>query len=217
MRISKRTVALLAVFSITGTVISLLILWTCSRQPLRRITEHWDRGSLAGWQSYGGVWSARDGFLRDTLGARGDKILFGSERWTNYTVESEMRFDSDPAGLHWGDAGLLLRVTDPEIGVDSYNGYYVGVSYADRLLFIGKATYAWNRLAWTPVPALQKGRWYKLRASAKGCFVSAELATEEGALNQVSFYDADCRIERGSPGLRTFDLQTSWRNVTVSP
>ncbi len=190
---------------------------TSSHRPLHRVTDQWSSDNLEGWQAYGGVWSARNGVLSDSLGARGDKILVGSNRWTDYTVAATMRFDSDPKGLRWGDSGLLLRVTDPDIGVDSYNGYYVGVSYNDRLLFIGKATYAWNRLAWVPIPKLEKERWYRLKASAKGCFLSAQLSPEDGATEQVSFYDTDCRSKQGAAGLRTFNLQTSWRDFSISP
>ena len=173
--------------------------------------------TLGGWRTYGGTWTLNEGILDNLSGARGDKAVTGSENWSDYEVESDLRLNADPADSLWGDAGVIFRVTDPSIGVDSYDGYYVGIGSEGDLLVLGRANYSWARLNTTPlgVPA-RRGKWFHLRVLAKGCYFEAtaeELSTHTRAT--LSFFNHDCSKRSGAAGVRTYGLPASWRNFVV--
>ncbi len=59
-----------------------------------------------------------NGSMRNDSDERGAKLLTGSSRWTDYSVEADVML----LGLG-GDAGLMLRSGHEEQGVDAYTGY----------------------------------------------------------------------------------------------
>lgn len=185
--------------------------------PIMSFRDHFTTGDANGWKVYGGSWEIQDGVFRNLTAARGDKAVIGSDRWTDYTINTDIRFDSDPGGMHWGDAGVILRVTNPAVGVDSYDGYYVGIGFEDKVLFIGRANYAWNRLAISNLRGPVKlASWYHLTVRAKGCYIEASVAPVGiKTSTSVSYYDESCQQRAGAVGVRTFSVQASWRNFRV--
>jgi hypothetical protein len=217
--LTKRTI--LAVAASAGAILIIAAIWPLifNHAPMGTFHDSFSHGDVKEWKTYGGVWELRDGTFRNLTAARGDKAVTGSERWTDYTVTSDLRFDSDPQGMHWGDAGVILRVTQPSVGVDSYDGYYVGIGIEDRVLFIGRANYAWNRLATSSFhDAVKLGKWYRLSVKAKGCYLEASATDHDtNTVTSVSYYDEGCRQRAGAVGLRTFSVQASWRDFQVGP
>ncbi len=172
---------------------------------------------MSDWRFYGGSWAVNDGMLENLSSARGDKAITGSERWRDYIVETDLRLDADPADSMWGDAGVLLRVSDPSIGVDSYDGYYAGIGSEGSVLLLGRANYTWVRLGSAPlgVPA-RKGSWFHLKVLVKGCYFEAsarDLLT--GTQSRLTYFDADCTKQAGAVGIRSFGMPACWRDFVV--
>lgn len=174
-------------------------------------------GELRGWSVYGGSWQAGDEILQNITAGRGDKVVLTDKHWSNYRLDTDIRIDSVSEGMHWGDAGVIMRVSDPAVGVDSYQGYYLGVGFDDQILFIGKAGYSWNRLASSRLnDRVSVGTWYHLSAQIEGCSIEAEITSDGHAPTKVSYYDENCRQRTGSVGLRTFNVQATWRNFVLT-
>jgi hypothetical protein len=137
---------------------------------------------------------------------------------TNYRISADVRFDLLFSETHYGDAGLVIRTTDPEQGVDSYQGYYAGLRPDEQTLVLGRASYDWrpleiDKLA-TPVLA---GTWYHLELSAQGCKLTVTATPEGGRpATRIGYEDNRCLTE-GVAGLRSFYAQASWRNVKIEP
>jgi Domain of Unknown Function (DUF1080) len=175
------------------------------------------KNDLSAWKVYGGSWTVNDGILDNLSGARGDKAVTGSERWTDYVVETDIRLNADPADSMWGDAGLILRVTDASIGVDSYDGYYVGLGSEGSVLLLGRANYAWARLSAVPLAVpVKRGAWMHLKVLAQGCYFEAT-ARDEATHSQsrLTYFDQDCAKKSGAAGVRVYGLPASWRNFEV--
>lgn len=217
------------VLAVSGAVALLAIAgalyyWFVQGALLRPYRDSFRNGDISEWKTYGGSWRVNDGILENLSGERGDKAVTGSPRWGDYVVGTDIRLNADPVDWLWGDAGVMLRVTDPSIGVDSYDGYYVGIgSYYrangsdDSVLLIGRANYTWTWLGEVPlgVPA-KRDSWFHLEVLAKGCYFEAtarELAS--GVQARLTYFDHDCAKLSGSVGVRTHGLPTSWRNFTV--
>jgi hypothetical protein len=173
--------------------------------------------SLDQWHAYGGDWHMADGVMTDRSSGRGDKIVAGPKDYGNYVVSAEMRFDSMPGDPQFGDAGLLLRVQDPAIGVDAHRGYYVGLRPDDHTLLIGAHSFSFREVATTPFPhEIHTGRWYRLTFASEGCTFHAsvvDLETDDKA--EVSYVEQSCTPLQGQVGLRSYYAKASWRRLKV--
>jgi len=81
--------------------------------------------------------------------------------FTNFTYEADISVGSK------GDAGLIFRVSKPDIGADAYCGYYAGISSEHSALEFGCASNAWQPIASVPM-TFAPNRFYHLRVQAIG-------------------------------------------------
>ncbi len=173
--------------------------------------------SAANWQAYGGDWALENGIYTDRVNGRGDKLVGGPQNYGNYSVATDLRFDTEPGDPRFGDAGLLLRVQNPRIGVDAHQGYYAALRLDDHALIIGAMNFSFRELATTPFPhAIHAMHWYRLTFTARECtfHVQAEdLQTREGAT--LSYVEHDCSPIRGQVGVRSYYSRASWRDLQV--
>jgi len=174
-------------------------------------------GSLAAWQPISGRWTERADVLSNSNYGRGDMLIARHGQGTNYRISADLRFDLLFSDTQYGDAGLVIRATDPEQGVDSYQGYYAGLRPAEQTVVLGRASYDWHQLEAiklaTPVSA---GTWYNLDISAQGCKITVTATPDGGRLaTRIEHQDPQCLTE-GAPGLRSFYAQASWRNIKIT-
>ncbi|WP_042391799.1 ricin-type beta-trefoil lectin domain protein [Streptacidiphilus carbonis] len=165
-----------------------------------------------GWTQYGGSWSASGGSYTETSGGSGgNKSVTGSTGWTDYTLEGDVQLGSVGAN---GNAGFLLRTTDPSSGTDSSNGYYIGAGTSS--LTIGREGYGWTQLAATAIPGgLASGSWYHLTVQVSGCTVSVQGRPAGSWSNPAYLSVNDCTFSHGSVGVRDFNTTAAWRDLTV--
>lgn len=170
-------------------------------------------GSLKAWTPYGGTWEILSGSIHNNSAERGAKLVTGSSRWTDYTLQVDLRFD----GNH-GDMGVIVRANDEEEGVDAYRGYYAGLRTTDGTLVIGSADYGW--LEARPVAmsgGVTDSTWYRLTVTSYQCWIAAEsqnLTTLQTAW--VVLEQHPC-VRSGKIGLRSVATGGSWRNISIAP
>jgi len=126
--------------SLCGVVtVGLLLLWRSSGYRQLPYHDSFSVGKADEWESYDGTWRVVDSAVRNDSDARGSKFMTGSPKWTDYLTEADLQLLGDR-----GDAGLIVRSTDEEQGVDSYSGYYIGLRAQDGFLIIGRADHWWS-------------------------------------------------------------------------
>ena len=171
-------------------------------------------GSASGWNTYNGSWSVSGGsYVNSTVDNNGDKAVTGSPTWDNYTLQADVQITSSG-----GDAGLNFRVTNPAAGLDSLNGYYVGVDATNGILVLGRESYGWTALQTMTLPGgVSTGTWYHLTAQAIGCTLTVS-AQPVGSTTVTGFtyIDSGCSFPAGAIGVRSHLASASWRNVNVS-
>lgn len=164
------------------------------------------------WTSIGGKWEVADGVVKSESVERGSKILAGSSHWSNYTLTADLGFTGVAA-----DMGLIVRSNDESEGVDSYNGYYVGLRSLDGSLVVGRSNYGWVEARPVYMPGgVHPYVWYRLRVTAYGCQIAASaqnLTTLQTAW--IAFEDGSC-VRTGRVGLRSLNDNGLWRNVSVT-
>jgi hypothetical protein len=125
-------------------------------------TENFDSTWSQRWTVFGGNWSARNGTLSTVPGsANGAKALATQTAFTNFTYEGDVSVGAV------GNAGLIFRVTRPDIGADAYCGYYAGINAQNARLEFGYASNSWHALTNVPMP-FTANTFYHLKIQALG-------------------------------------------------
>lgn len=174
--------------------------------------------SMTGWQPISGRWSSSSGTITNANYGRGDMLIAAHSQAADYKISADIRFDLLFTDTHFGDAGLVIRATDPEPGVDSYQGYYAGLRPDDQSVVLGRASYDWHELRAARLASpIAVGNWYHLEISANGCRLVVLATPENGDLpTRIDYQDAQC-LRSGVAGLRSFYAQADWRNVRITP
>ena len=171
------------------------------------------KGHADEWKAFGGTWELVDGAMRNDSDERGAKLLTGLTSWRDYSVDADVML----LGLG-GDAGLVLRSSDEEQGVDAYTGYYAGLRTIDNSLVLGRAGHGWMEV-WDRLNpqrfTIRPTQWYHLRFLAYGCQLAASVTIPpQTAPTTIAVTDADC-VRSGRAGLRSYASGGIWRNVVA--
>jgi len=176
--------------------------------------------NLNNWQSFGGTWIVKNGVIRNDSDERGAKIVTGSPYWRNYSVEADIQLLGSE-----GDAGLIIRSSDEQTGVDAYKGYYAGLRgresqmNTDESLILGKADYQYTEMQYVRLPSgVAPFRWYHLKVLVYGCHIVASVtsALHPDRTYTASAFDAGC-YKKGRIGLRSYASGGVWKNIRISP
>ncbi len=165
-----------------------------------------------GFAEYGGAWEASEGVVSVTTSVAGSKALWGAESWEDYRVEADVKLDAS------GQAGLLIRVTDPSTGGDAHTGYYVGIESSSNNLVFGFQDNSWTSIASSSVTGnVSTDVWYHVSVAVDGCDfeISSQPADLSSAATTISQTVSSCETA-GAPGLRSHYTTASWRDIAVS-
>lgn len=173
--------------------------------------------AMTGWQPISGRWSSSANTITNANYGRGDMLIATHSQGVNYSISADIRFDLLFADTHYGDAGLVIRTTDPQLGVDSYQGYYAGLRPDDQSVVLGRASFDWHELRVVRLASpIAVGNWYHLQISADGCHLTVTAAPQaSGPPTRIDYQDDHC-LGDGVAGLRSFYAQASWRNVRIT-
>jgi signal transduction histidine kinase len=163
-----------------------------------------------GWIPFGGAWRSETQSIVGDSEDRGQKLMNGSPSWTNYFVEADVRL----LGIY-GDAGIIIRSTGEEEGVDSYHGYFAGIRNMDNSFLLGRADYGWNLFLAKPVHPNVSG-WYHIKLLAFECSIAAEITNAAG-LKEVSYANDPHCLTQGRFGLKSYETSAEWKNVQIGP
>ena len=169
-----------------------------------------ERANQAGWQAFGGTWQVVDGAMQNISDDRGAKLMNGSRDWHNYVVEADVQLLGES-----GDAGFVIRASNEEVGVDSYDGYFAGIRDADETLIMGRADYGWHEMQTIPIhTGVHAATWYHLKVLAYECTLVASATTNGGEVTTANFEDENCLTE-GRFGLQSYSTGAVWKNLEV--
>lgn len=167
--------------------------------------------------TYGGTWTF-DG-QRETIADapqsdQGDKNVL-NRTWTDMTMTGDVRMTGRPtAGV---DAGFIVRVSSPTVGLDALRGYSVAIS--GTRLKVGRQQNGYYEPAGADLPrGPVQNEWWHLTVAVTGCTVTATAAPSAGGTaTQVSTTFTNCNASTGAVGLRTHSVTAEWRNIAVTP
>lgn len=202
--------------AIAGSVVIVAIalgVFAYLRSPGRDLPykDSFAAGTADEWNAFGGTWGVYGGGMRNDSDERGAKLMTGSPYWRNYFVEADVKLLGGD-----GDAGLIIRASNVEDGVDSYSGYYAGLRTRDGRLALGRAEHGWQEDDTAPVAGgVHAFQWYHLKLLAYGCHIAASATfPSTGQTTAVAITDKGC-LKSGMIGLRSYSAGGEWRNVVA--
>ena len=171
-----------------------------------------------GWLPISGNWTIRGEVVSNAHYGRGDMMIIRHPNGSDYRISADVRFDLLFQETHYGDAGLIIRTTDPQPGVDSYKGYYAGLRPDSQTVVLGRASWDWRLLQEAKLATpVSSGDWYHLELAAHGCDLEVTaIPPGHGAATQLRYHDPGC-LTSGVAGLRSFYADASWRDVKIVP
>jgi len=159
-----------------------------------KFTEDFDSSWSQRWTVFGGNWLARGGSLSTMpASANGAKALAMATEFTNLVCEANVSVGEK------GDAGLVFRVSKPDIGADAYCGYYAGINVLDSRVQIGCVNNGWHALASAPM-IFRTGKSYHLRIQAQGSHLQVFVGENANPILDVH----DDHFSNGMVGVRDF-------------
>ncbi|HXS69253.1 MAG TPA: beta-L-arabinofuranosidase domain-containing protein [Candidatus Polarisedimenticolia bacterium] len=185
--------------------------WLGNRKTANSFSETFDSHWSERWTVFGGNWSARGGALSTMpASANGAKALAMETAFTNFTYEGDVSVGP------LGNAGLIFRVTKPDIGSDAYCGYYVGINSQESQLEFGCASNSWHSITNTPM-TFTPNRYYHLKIEAAGPHIRVFVTNMELPVLDVR----DGEFAGGMIGVRDFCTDgnrslSSFSNLTAS-
>jgi hypothetical protein len=200
--------------ALTIALVAAILMWTWSRSDRANRNRY---ESMDGWQQISGRWTGQAGVFTNSNYGRGDMLIAQRSQGANYRIAADVRFDLLFPETHYGDAGLVIRTTDPQQGVDSYQGYYAGLRPDNQTVVLGRASFDWHQLASSPLATpVSVGSWYRIDLSARGCKLTVTVTPVDNRAPTLINYDDDHCLASGVAGLRSFYAQASWRNIKIS-
>ena len=183
------------------------------RAPNLPYHDSFSRGAAGEWVSYGGAWQISNGMALNRSDEFGAKLMTGSSQWTDYQLNADLKLIG-----HGGDVGVLVRAGNAGRGVDTYNGYYIGLRSSDSALVIGRADDGW--MEGRPVAirgGVIPGVWYRLHVVVVGCEIGAEAERiDTGQITWAAFHEPSC-VAHGKIGLRSVSTGGAWKGISVLP
>ena len=178
-------------------------------------TDAFASGTDAGWIDYSGTWSVTGGAYHETSGVGANKALAGPTYWvnsgyTNYDLIGDVMLQAN------GQAGFLVRASNPSVGIDTLNGYYIGIENATNTLFIGKENGSWTGLGSASISGgVALNTWYHITVTLNNS--SIDITATPAAGGATTYLNVtDGSFPWGAIGIRDFNTSAAWKNITVN-
>lgn len=160
---------------------------------------------VAGFQAYGGDWRVADGVVSvgpdagPKLVARGLEVAAG-------TVGVEMWLTDARAG----NVGLVVKVTDPGVGADRFNGYEIALDASTQTLRLGRHRQNFEPIRDVPC-RVPTNEWIPVVARLTDTAV--EVSVNDRCI--LRYEDQEHPLRRGGVGLRPWQREARYRNFWV--
>ncbi len=159
-----------------------------------------------GFTAYGGPWVVRDGVL-DAGPGDGPKLVAAAAPFSEGEVSVELRFD----GLGGGNSGVLVKLANPGVGADNFDGYEVSLDTGQQALVLGRHRHNWEPISTTPCP-VPAGEWLRLTVRTTATTIEADL----NGRNLLRYEDREHPLAKGGVALRPWQRRVSYRNLRIN-
>jgi hypothetical protein len=160
---------------------------------------------LNGFHTYGGNWMPNhDSIVAE--GGTGAKIILDQPPFSEGQASVDLWFADQNAG----NGGLIVKVAQAGDGADKFDGYEISLDPTGRLI-LGRHRQNWESLRNLPC-SVPLNQWVNLTVRMTG--KSLEVLVNGQSLLQ--YEDTEHPLESGTIGLRTWQRNVQFRNLSVT-
>jgi DUF1680 family protein len=160
---------------------------------------------LEGFKVLGGIWWIQGEELHFS-GTAGDKLVSELPAFADGEVGVEV-FVPDRRS---SNAGLIVRVADPKMGMDDFDGYEIALNASAQNVRLGRHRHNWELIKDIPC-AVPIGQWVPLAVKLEGRTI--EVFVKDRSV--LRHDDGDATLPAGRVGLRQFQPEARYRNLWV--
>jgi hypothetical protein len=160
---------------------------------------------ISGFQAYGGTWRVEDGVLFAPAGP-GPKLVAEEPNFARGEVGVEVLLP-DKAG---GNAGLLVKLTEPGVGADRFSGYEVALDAAAGRLRLGRHRQNFEPIRDVPC-AVPVNRWIALVVR----LTETTLEIVVDGKTMLVYEDREHPLSSGGVALRPWQREARYRNLWI--
>jgi hypothetical protein len=171
----------------------------------RQYAADFSSGMDSNWTRYGGNFAiANDTYLLNDTNTYG-KALTGDEFWSDGVLQADVMVSTP------GNAGLIFRATNPDCtGPDEGFDYYVGLD-TGGFVILGIQSNSWTAFTNTPI-SITTNSWHHMTVNLQGSNITIYVDTT----NKPAISYTDRTFTRGQIGVRAFECNAAFKNVTFS-
>lgn len=162
--------------------------------------------TLRGFNAFGGDWFASNGVVGSPV-ANGNKLVSQEAYPENDEFQVDIWFEDASAG----NAGLIVRTSNPRIGVDRFHGYEIALDPARQMLRLGRHRNDFVLLQDTPC-TIETRQWVRLSVSLSSAVIRVSV---DGA-QILEYTDSDPLRGAGQVGLRQFHPAVRYRRLVAA-
>lgn len=163
-------------------------------------TSHFDN-----WVTYGGGWLVRNTAFGPSPDAPSSHAVATRTLFRDFTYEADVSVGEA------GNAGLIFRVSNPAIGPDDYNGYYIGLFPETGRVELSKSDGRY-----TPLKAVEKqlaaNTPIRVRVEARG----PQMRVFVGDMAQPIIEATDGTFAQGAIGVRQYGAKSEKSQATFA-
>ena len=166
-------------------------------------------GGIQNFLAIDGKWSLDEGIVH-VNGYDGAKLVYQPVDLQDGTIEVEFKFDQ--YGNNDDNAGILVRLTDPNPGADSFNGYEIALTSEGKRVLIGRHQYDYSFLTENRGVSVNPTDWIKMKVELNGSNIKVYI-------NDVQYMDHNnsAILGAGKVTLRNWRTGVSYRNLKIIP
>jgi len=163
--------------------------------------------NIAGWTAYGGFWHVSNSVCHVAADA-GGKMVRQTPDIGDATVSADILFPNNQGD----NAGLLVRVQNPGVGADTFDGYEISISPSRQRLILGKHMHDWHPIQEVPIP-VQASQWIHLRVQLAGARIRVFVAGDNTPA--IDYTDQDHALLSGQFAIRTWNSDAAFGNIAI--
>ena len=161
--------------------------------------------AIQGFRAYGGAWHVADGVLHAPAGP-GPKLVADELALACGEVGVEVLLPDAAAG----NAGLIVKLSDPGVGADRFNGYEVALDAAGYLR-LGRHRQNFEPIRDVPC-AVPVNRWIALVVR----LTETSLAIAVDGRTVLEYLDREHPLARGGVAFRPWQRRAQYRNFWIA-
>lgn len=159
---------------------------------------------LKGFTTYGGRWVAKDGEVW-AEGGDGPKLISDEPAFATGEAGVEMLLPKQKSG----NAGMIVKVSEPGVGADKFTGYEVVLESGGRLV-LGRHRQNWEPIRTVPCE-VRPDEWVRLVVRLGGDAIEVLV----NGKSVLTYEDREHPLASGRVGLRAWQREAQFRNLYV--